>query len=107
MQITEVLISYYTKAIAEHKTASKQLAMKSKLSKIKKTEKTIESKTTMQHTAAVVSVITNPVIIDTPIIESEEILEEPIFGLETTDRSWIHSLKKVNPAAYQNLMNGD
>jgi hypothetical protein len=108
MQITELLISYYTQAIAEHKAASKQLAKKPRLSNIKKTKKTNESKITMQQPTPIPSRLPKPVTSNSTIVESKDVLEEPIFGIEDDDdRKWANCLKKYNPEAYQRLLNGD
>jgi hypothetical protein len=105
MNITEVLISYYTTAIEEHKAESKPPAKKKAATK--KIEKTNESTAIMQNNKpAKKTTMPKPAIV-APVQESEELLEEPIFGLESTDKSWAKRLKKVNPAAYQNLKNWD
>ena len=106
MNINEVLISYYTKAIEEHKAESKKPLAKKK-PEPKKVEKTNESTAIMQNNKPAKNpTIPKPAIV-APVQESEELLEEPIFGLESTDKSWAKRLKKVNPAAYQNLKNWD
>ena len=106
MHITEVLISYYTKAIAEYQAEGMIPKAPPKL-KNKKIKKTTES-TTMQNTNQVNSSTLPRAANDSaPIKESEDLLEEPIFGLTSEDRSWVNRLKKSNPAAYENLKNWD
>jgi hypothetical protein len=106
MNITEVLISYYTNAIEEHKAESKKPPAKKKPA-TKKIEKTNESTVIMQNNKPVKKATMPKPAIVAPVQESEELLEEPIFGLESTDKSWAKRLKKVNPAAYHNLKNWD
>ena len=109
MHITEVLISYYTKAIADYQAESMIPKAKPKL-KNKKIKKTTES-TTMQNTNQVNSStpgrrpVDNTPVDNTTVEETSDLLEEPVFG--SSNSSWVNRMKKISPAAYQNLKNWD
>lgn len=100
MNITELLIPSHDENISENKTKSK----KSLTKKIKKTNKPVD---VMENTKPEKKEKISETQIVTPINELDELLEVPIFGVESTDRWWLQRLKKVNPAAYQNLIHGD
>lgn len=106
MNINEVLISYYTTAIEEHKAESKKQLAKKKAA-TKKTEKTNESTVIMQNNKSAKNPTMPEPEIVAPVRESEDVSEAPIFEVASTSKRWARRLQKINPAAYENLRNWD
>jgi hypothetical protein len=74
----------------------------------KRSTATLAESTTAPTTSIKSSVLQAPAAYNrSHVTESDVVLEEPIFGLESKNRSWVERLKKINPAAYQNLKNWD